>query len=222
MLSYPEVGQQLKTFVINSDSDTNAPILKHLDINPKVIDVTEQAQTVEVTVHFEEETGIDYAHFWFRNRELQQYGKSDTAFERHITRDPSDGLLKTTFSYTFTPQNAPGRYGISNALSLADTLGNRTSDFDHEEKIEAMGGFEGNVVGASEIDIEKLTNLPTGEAQALSPLRKVVASAVPVAASLAIVTASSTISVVVTAFAAISELPTASAAPDPPDEPPDV
>jgi len=139
MLSYPQVGQQLKTFVNSSDSDTNAPILKHLDINPKVIDVSEQEQTVEVTVHFEEETSIDYAHFWFRNRELQQYGKSDTAFERHITRDPSDGLLKTTFSYTFTPQNAPGRYGISSALGLSDTLGNRTSDFDHEEKIEAMG-----------------------------------------------------------------------------------
>ena len=103
MLSYPQLGGQLKTLANNASSDTNAPILKYLDINPKVIDVTEQEQTVEVTVHFEEETSIDYAHFWFRNRELQQYGKSDTAFERHITRDPSDGLLKTTFSYTFTP-----------------------------------------------------------------------------------------------------------------------
>ena len=153
MLSYPQLGEQLKTLASNSDSDTNAPILKYLDVNPKVIDVTEQEQTVEVIVHFEEETSIDYAHFWFRNRELQQYGKSDTAFERHITRDPSDGLLKTTFSYTFTPQNAPGRYGISSALGLSDTLGNRTSDFDHEEKIEAMG-FNPylQIVNANDVD----------------------------------------------------------------------
>jgi hypothetical protein len=153
MLSYPHVGEQFTALENNSTSDTTPPVLKHLDINPKVIDVTNQEQTVEVTVHFEEETGIDYASFWFRNRALQQYGKSDRAYERDITRDPSDGLFKTTFSYTFTPQNAPGTYGISSVLGLSDTLGNRSSDFDNEEKIEVLG-FNPylQIVNANEVD----------------------------------------------------------------------
>ena len=121
------------------NSDSKAPKLVYLDIQPKVIDVTNAQQNVEVTVHFEEETDIDYLSFWFQNDDLQQYGKSEGAYGDDIYQDPEDGLFKTTFTYTFTPENAPGTYSISSVLGLADTLNNRTYDYDGWEKLEALG-----------------------------------------------------------------------------------
>jgi hypothetical protein len=121
------------------NGDTNAPKLVYLDIQPKVIDVTNAQQNVEVTVHFEEETDINYLSFWFKNDDLQQYGKSEGAYGDDIYKDPEDGLFKTTFTYTFTPENAPGTYSISSVLGLADTLNNRTYDYDGWEKLEALG-----------------------------------------------------------------------------------
>ena len=123
--------------------DTTPPLMTHLEVAPRAINVTSNQVVVDVTVWLEDESGVGHADFWIRNYEHSLY---HTASSQTGWQSIEADTYSNTFTFLFDNTKVAGLWEVTSTLGITDELGNRTSQYDSNIKMRSEGFDPGIMV----------------------------------------------------------------------------
>ncbi len=149
-------------------TEADAPILNAISIDKETVDVTEEPQTVAITVDASDESGVDWENIYSFKR--SQLVLRDAGGTFHYARGSNETPGVMTIS--ISSDNVGGEWLVV-ALDLVDVHGNHRrisnlSDYGMPESIEIIGGKEADAPILNAISINKATVDVREEAQTVS------------------------------------------------------
>ncbi|MCP3429679.1 thrombospondin type 3 repeat-containing protein, partial [Opacimonas viscosa] len=122
-----------------NDVDETPPELVSLAFSTRNIDVTEALQTFTVTYVVREESEISNFTLWFKsNGGSGTIYWNPTGYSDWVEGDEPDTYVRTA-TFEADMNKIAGTWSVLSALSVTDSIGNRTSDFDSSVKLRNLG-----------------------------------------------------------------------------------
>jgi molybdenum cofactor biosynthesis enzyme len=151
----------------NAD-DTDAPTLNAISIDKVTVDVTEESQTITITVDASDESGVDWENRYSLDRTQLWFRDPGGTYHYALGNNENPGILTLTIDNS----DVGGEWQVGR-LTLVDVNGNakdfsNLSEYDFPDSIEVLGGAEADPPSLSAISIDKVTVDVTEESQTIT------------------------------------------------------
>ena len=148
--------------------DNDAPTLNAISIDKVTVDVTEESQTITITVDASDESGVDWENFYSFNRTQLWFRDPGGTYHYALGNNENPGILTLTIDNS----DVGGEWQVGK-LTLVDVNGNakdfsNLSEYDFPDSIEVLGGAEADPPSLEAISIDKVTVDVTEESQTIT------------------------------------------------------